>query len=167
MCGAQNNNPMRDMVRMTHELIASIQTSAEGVMTETMTLQRAMVTRREKLTEHLESVPSSLVNGCQAQRTRQWHRSREEAAEIATLTAQLSCAESNIRDLEQVSAFEHNVARSILTEGRQFYLYVEQQAKGFSQAEANAARSNADIELRRYREADVVTQQRLLASLES
>eukprot|EP00971_Amphidinium_carterae_P198317 3936142-Amphidinium_carterae.1 len=28
-------------------------------------------------------------------------------------------------------------------------------------------RSNADIELRRYREADVVKQQRLLASLES
>eukprot|EP00971_Amphidinium_carterae_P169343 3355287-Amphidinium_carterae.1 len=45
---------------MTQELIASIQTSADGVTTETMTMQRAMVVRRETLHEHLESVPSSL-----------------------------------------------------------------------------------------------------------
>eukprot|EP00971_Amphidinium_carterae_P005368 107309-Amphidinium_carterae.1 len=55
-------------------------------------------------------------------------------------------------------------ARSILTEGRQFYVCVEQQARGFSHAEANAARSNvrssADLKLRRYREADVVAQQK-------
>eukprot|EP00971_Amphidinium_carterae_P323421 6427412-Amphidinium_carterae.1 len=80
-----------------------------------------MVVRREKLTEHLESVPSSLVTGR--------HRSREEAAEIATLSAQLSCAESIIRDLEHFADVEHNAARSILTEGRQFYVYVEQQAR--------------------------------------
>eukprot|EP00971_Amphidinium_carterae_P327401 6458730-Amphidinium_carterae.1 len=70
---------------MTQELIASIQTSADGVTTETMTMQRAMVVRREKLDEHLASVPSSLMQGVrQAQRTRQWHRSHEEAVQIAS-----------------------------------------------------------------------------------
>eukprot|EP00971_Amphidinium_carterae_P058793 1162493-Amphidinium_carterae.1 len=75
---------------MTQELIASIQTSADGVTTETKTMQRAMVVRREKLNEHIASGPSSLMAGVrQAQRTRQWHKSHQEATEIATLTAKL------------------------------------------------------------------------------
>eukprot|EP00971_Amphidinium_carterae_P050345 991896-Amphidinium_carterae.3 len=99
-------------------------------------------------------------------RTRQWQKSHEDATEIAVLTARLGCAESNMQDLEKFAEHEHNVAKCILTEGRQFYVYVEQQARGFSQAESNAARSNADIELRRYRQADVVRQQHLLGNLE-
>eukprot|EP00971_Amphidinium_carterae_P019104 376047-Amphidinium_carterae.1 len=67
-----------------------------------------------------------------------------------------------MQDLEKVAEYEHNVARRILTEGRQFYSHVEQQARGFSQAESQAARNNMDIELRRYRQADVVRQQRSL-----
>eukprot|EP00971_Amphidinium_carterae_P238135 4727572-Amphidinium_carterae.1 len=67
-----------------------------------MTMQRAMVVRRERLTEHVASVPSSLMAGVrQAQHTRQWHRSHEEATEIAILTARLGCAESNMQDLER------------------------------------------------------------------
>eukprot|EP00971_Amphidinium_carterae_P123176 2439038-Amphidinium_carterae.1 len=65
----------------------------------------------------------------QAQRTRQWHKSHEEATEIATLTAKLGCAESNMQDLERFAEKEHNTARSILAEGRQFYVYIEQQAR--------------------------------------
>eukprot|EP00971_Amphidinium_carterae_P131339 2601336-Amphidinium_carterae.1 len=72
-----------------------------------------------------------------------------------------------MRDLERFAQLEHNAATSILAEGRQFYVYVEQQARGFSQAESDAARSNAEIELRRYRQADVVRQQHLLANLKS
>eukprot|EP00971_Amphidinium_carterae_P238456 4733829-Amphidinium_carterae.1 len=45
MHGEQNFDPMSDIVRMTQELIASVQTSADGVTTETMTMQRAMVVR--------------------------------------------------------------------------------------------------------------------------
>eukprot|EP00971_Amphidinium_carterae_P109970 2178253-Amphidinium_carterae.1 len=89
-------------------------------------------------------------------RTRQWQRSQEEASEIAILTAKLRCTEHNMQDLEKVAEYEHSVARSILTEGRQFYSHIEQQARGFSQAESQAARNNMDIELRRYRQADVV-----------
>eukprot|EP00971_Amphidinium_carterae_P014899 294136-Amphidinium_carterae.1 len=59
--GEQNDDPMSSMVRMTQELIASIQTSTDGVTTETVTMRRAMVARREMLNEHLESVPSSLM----------------------------------------------------------------------------------------------------------
>eukprot|EP00971_Amphidinium_carterae_P034211 673628-Amphidinium_carterae.1 len=133
---------------MTQELIASIQTSADAATTKTVSMQRAMVVRRERLNKHIDSVPSSLMTGVrQAQRTRQWHRSHEEATEIAILTARFGCAESQMQDLEKFAEHEHNVARSILNEGRQFYVYVEQQARGFSQAESNAARSNADLEL--------------------
>eukprot|EP00971_Amphidinium_carterae_P306261 6086394-Amphidinium_carterae.1 len=60
-----------------------------------------------------------------------------------------------MQNLERFAKLEHNAARSILAEGRQFYVYIEQQARGLSQAESNAARSNADLELRRYRQADV------------
>eukprot|EP00971_Amphidinium_carterae_P321123 6383148-Amphidinium_carterae.1 len=88
MHGEQNNDPMSDMVRMTRELIASIQTSADGVTTETMTMQRTMVVQHERLNEHIASVPSSLMTGVrQAQRTQRWHKSHEEATKIATLTA--------------------------------------------------------------------------------
>eukprot|EP00971_Amphidinium_carterae_P047207 929721-Amphidinium_carterae.1 len=73
-----------------------------------MTMQRAMVVRRERLNEHIASV-------------RQWHRSYEEA----TLTARLRCAESNMQNLERFAELEHNTAKSILAEGRQFYVYVE------------------------------------------
>eukprot|EP00971_Amphidinium_carterae_P092710 1836017-Amphidinium_carterae.1 len=59
-------------------------------------------------------------------RTRQWQRSQEEASEIAILAAKLRCTEHNMQDLEKVAEHEHNVARSILTEGRQFYSHVEQ-----------------------------------------
>eukprot|EP00971_Amphidinium_carterae_P102194 2023054-Amphidinium_carterae.1 len=122
-----------------------------------MTMQRAMVVRRERLNEHITSVPSSLMTGVrQAHRTRQWQKSHEEAAEIATLTAKLGCAKNNIHDLERFAELEHNAARSILAEGRQFYVHAEQQARGFSQAKSDAARSNAKLELRRYRQADVV-----------
>eukprot|EP00971_Amphidinium_carterae_P007629 150995-Amphidinium_carterae.1 len=60
--------------------------------------------------------------------------------QIANLTARLGCAERNMQDLERFAELEHNTARSILAEGRQFYVYVEQQARGFSHAESNAAR---------------------------
>eukprot|EP00971_Amphidinium_carterae_P045079 886888-Amphidinium_carterae.1 len=49
-----------------------------------------------------------------------------------------------MQDLERFAELEHNTAKNILAEGRQFYVYVEQQARGFSQAESNAACSNAD-----------------------
>eukprot|EP00971_Amphidinium_carterae_P288335 5724287-Amphidinium_carterae.1 len=131
-------------------------------------MQRAMVVRREKLNEHIASVPASLMTGVrQAHRTRQWQKSHEEGTEIATLTAKLGCAESNMFDLERFAELEHNTAKSILAEGRQFYVHVEQQARGFSQAESDAARSNAELERRRYRQADVVRQGQLLANLES
>eukprot|EP00971_Amphidinium_carterae_P029106 572295-Amphidinium_carterae.1 len=75
---------MSDIVSMTQELIASIQTSADGVTTETVSMQRAMVVRRERLNEHIASVPARLMTGVRdTQRTRQWHRSHEEATEIA------------------------------------------------------------------------------------
>eukprot|EP00971_Amphidinium_carterae_P326765 6457766-Amphidinium_carterae.1 len=115
----------------------------------------------------IAGVPARLMTGIRdTHRTRQWQRSHEDATEIEVLTAKLGCAESNIHDLEKVAEHEHSVARCILTEGRQFYAYVEQQARGFSQAESHAARSNADLELRRYRQADVVRQQQLLENLE-
>eukprot|EP00971_Amphidinium_carterae_P223753 4439754-Amphidinium_carterae.1 len=49
---------------MTQELIASKQTSANGVTTETMTCSVLWLVD-ERLAEHLESVPSSLVTGRQ------------------------------------------------------------------------------------------------------
>eukprot|EP00971_Amphidinium_carterae_P297508 5910785-Amphidinium_carterae.1 len=68
MYGKQNNDPMRDVVQMMQELIASIQTLADGVTTKTITMQRAMVTRRKRLAEHLKIVFLSLVTGRQTQR---------------------------------------------------------------------------------------------------
>eukprot|EP00971_Amphidinium_carterae_P179508 3560213-Amphidinium_carterae.1 len=61
--GDQSNDPMSDIVSMTQELIASIQTSAEGVSTETVSMQRAMVVRRERLNEHIASVLARLMTG--------------------------------------------------------------------------------------------------------
>eukprot|EP00971_Amphidinium_carterae_P009364 184915-Amphidinium_carterae.1 len=71
-----------------------------------------------------------------------------------------------MQDLEKVTQYEHQVARRILTDGRQFYSHVEQQARGFSQEESRAARSNMDIELKRYRNANVVRQQQQLGELQ-
>eukprot|EP00971_Amphidinium_carterae_P014423 284905-Amphidinium_carterae.1 len=94
-------------------------------------MQRAMVVvRQERLHEHIASVPDRLMNGLRhTHRTRQWQRSHEEATDIAVLTAKLGCAESNIHDLEKRAEHKHSVAKCILTEGRQFYAYVEQQAR--------------------------------------
>eukprot|EP00971_Amphidinium_carterae_P342913 6482382-Amphidinium_carterae.1 len=104
---------------MAQQLIATIQTSAEGVTTETVTMQRAMMVRRKRLNEHIASLPDQIMSGVRpAQRTRQWHQSQEEASEIAILTAKLWCTEHNLYDLEKVAEYEHNVARRILTEGR-------------------------------------------------
>eukprot|EP00971_Amphidinium_carterae_P239633 4757375-Amphidinium_carterae.1 len=132
-----------------------------------MTMQHAVQRRREVFTEHIASVPSQIMQDLRpSQRTRQWQRSQEEASEIATLTAKLRCTEHNMQDLEKVAEYEHQVARRILTEGRQFYSHVEQQARGFGQEESRAARSNMDIELKRYRQADVVRQQQQLGELQ-
>eukprot|EP00971_Amphidinium_carterae_P068974 1365515-Amphidinium_carterae.1 len=95
---------MSDIASMTQELIASIQTSAEGVSTESM--QRAMVVRRERLNEHIASasVPARPMTGVRStHRTRQWQRSHEDATEGAILTAKLGCAESNMQDLQSMS----------------------------------------------------------------
>eukprot|EP00971_Amphidinium_carterae_P315235 6265449-Amphidinium_carterae.1 len=51
---------------MAQELIVSIQTSAEGVTTETLVMQRAMLKRREVLTEHIASVPDQAMQGAPA-----------------------------------------------------------------------------------------------------
>eukprot|EP00971_Amphidinium_carterae_P145992 2894019-Amphidinium_carterae.1 len=75
--------------------------------TETVSMQHVMVVRRERLSEHIASVPARLMTGVRdTQRT-----------------------QSNMQDLERFPEHEHNVAKSILTEGRQFYVYVEQQAR--------------------------------------
>eukprot|EP00971_Amphidinium_carterae_P061249 1212704-Amphidinium_carterae.1 len=119
---------------MAQQLIVSIRNSADGVTSETSTMQRAMMRRREVLTEHIASVPDQIMQGLRpSQRTRQWQRSQEEASEIAILTAKLRCKEHNMQDVEKVAEYEHQVARRILDEGRQFYSHVEQQARGFSQ----------------------------------
>eukprot|EP00971_Amphidinium_carterae_P263914 5235790-Amphidinium_carterae.1 len=90
-------------------------------------MQRAMVVQRERLNENIASIPARLMTGVRStHRTRQWQGSHEDATEIAILTAKLGCAESNMQDLERVAEHEHNVAKCILTEGRQFYAHVEQ-----------------------------------------
>eukprot|EP00971_Amphidinium_carterae_P347498 6489551-Amphidinium_carterae.1 len=81
--------------------------------------------RQDVLKEHIASVPDQIMQGVRpGQRTCQWQRSQEEASEIAILTAKLRRTEHNLRDLEKVAEYEHNVARNILTEGRQFYFHV-------------------------------------------
>eukprot|EP00971_Amphidinium_carterae_P252771 5018455-Amphidinium_carterae.1 len=101
---------MSDIVSLMQELIAPIQTSAEGVTTETVSMQRAMVVRRERLNEHIASVPNRLLTGVRStHRTRQWQRSHEDATEIAILTAKLGFAESNMQDLERVAEHEHTM----------------------------------------------------------
>eukprot|EP00971_Amphidinium_carterae_P268329 5323684-Amphidinium_carterae.1 len=49
---------------------------------------------------------------------------------------------------------EHGTAQTVLREGREFYPYVENQARGFGQEESQAAQAHVDRELRRYRQAD-------------
>eukprot|EP00971_Amphidinium_carterae_P029004 570388-Amphidinium_carterae.1 len=75
---------------MAQQLIVSIKTSADGVTSETSTMQRATIRRREVLTEHIASVPNQTMQGLRpSQRTRQWQRSQEEASEIAILPPSL------------------------------------------------------------------------------
>eukprot|EP00971_Amphidinium_carterae_P051697 1017769-Amphidinium_carterae.1 len=67
-------------------------------------MQRAMLRRREVLTEHIASVPDQIMQGVRpGHRTCQWQRSQEEASEIAILTAKLRCTEHNTQDLEKVA----------------------------------------------------------------
>eukprot|EP00971_Amphidinium_carterae_P225667 4475565-Amphidinium_carterae.1 len=76
--GGQTNDAITDMVTMAQQLITSIQTSGDGVTSETMTMQRAAQKRREVLPEHIASVPSQIMQDLRpSQRTRQWQLRRK------------------------------------------------------------------------------------------
>eukprot|EP00971_Amphidinium_carterae_P023554 464719-Amphidinium_carterae.2 len=82
------------------------------------------------------------------------------------LRAELRCAECNMNDLQRIAEHEHTVAREVLRQGRQFYSYIEQQARGFSQEEAHIARNKFDHELSLYRKADARRQQEQFSELQ-
>eukprot|EP00971_Amphidinium_carterae_P149755 2969067-Amphidinium_carterae.1 len=80
--------------------------------------------------------------------------------------ARLECTENNLRDLAKVAEYEHGAAQKVLRDGREFYSYVGNQARGFGQEETQAARDHVDRELRRYRQADAVRQQQQFSDLQ-
>eukprot|EP00971_Amphidinium_carterae_P245810 4881857-Amphidinium_carterae.2 len=82
------------------------------------------------------------------------------------MRAQLRCAECNMSDLQHIAEHEHNIAREVVREGRQCFSYIEQQARGFSQEEANTARNKCDHELSLYRKADARRQQEQFSELQ-
>eukprot|EP00971_Amphidinium_carterae_P044486 874893-Amphidinium_carterae.1 len=77
-----------------------------------------------------------------------------EAEEIASLKARLSCVERNAHDLHLMAEHEHNIAREVVREGRQFFAFIEDRARGFGQEEAVTAREKCDYALTLYRKAD-------------
>eukprot|EP00971_Amphidinium_carterae_P319492 6349663-Amphidinium_carterae.1 len=151
------------MIIMAQQLIASIATSTEGVQTETVRMTETISARQDLLRNHLEQVPEqvAIVAGLRNKTiwTRRETHTLEEAEEIASLKAQLSCVECNACDLKIVAEHEHNVAREVVREGRQFFACIEDRARGFSQEEATTARETCDYELTLNRKADARRQQ--------
>eukprot|EP00971_Amphidinium_carterae_P216128 4290040-Amphidinium_carterae.1 len=68
--------------------------------------------------------------------------------------------------MTRVAEDEHGTAQTVLREGREFYSYVENQARGFGQEESPAAHAHVDRELRRYRQADAQRQQQQFSVLQ-
>eukprot|EP00971_Amphidinium_carterae_P092657 1835093-Amphidinium_carterae.1 len=61
---------------------------------------------------------------------------------------------------------EHNVAREVVREGRQFFAFIEDRARGFSQEEAVTAREKCDYGLSLYRKSDARRQQEHFSQLQ-
>eukprot|EP00971_Amphidinium_carterae_P263705 5231711-Amphidinium_carterae.2 len=158
------------MTIMAQQMIASIATATEGVQTETVRMTEAISARQDLLRNHLEQVPEhvAIVAGLKNKtiRTRQQTHTLEEAEEIACLQARLSCVECNARDFKIVAEHEHNIAQEVVREGRQFFAFIEDRARGFSQEEATTARERCDYELSLYRKADARRQQKHFSQLQ-
>eukprot|EP00971_Amphidinium_carterae_P251736 4997998-Amphidinium_carterae.1 len=75
------------------------------------------------------------------------------------LRAKLQFTEQNMTDLRRVAECEDHAACEVLQQGRAFYSYVEQQAKGFSHEEHRVARDKREQKLRMYRQVDARRQQ--------
>eukprot|EP00971_Amphidinium_carterae_P244992 4864374-Amphidinium_carterae.4 len=60
------------------------------------------------------------------------------------LRARLQFTESNAYDAQRIAEYEHSIAKEVLREGRAFNPYVEQQTRGFSLEESQAARTSVD-----------------------
>eukprot|EP00971_Amphidinium_carterae_P273972 5437517-Amphidinium_carterae.1 len=121
-------------------------------------MERAVQSRRVILDEPIHNL--SRIS------TRAQTRLNEETEEIAILKAKSQFTERNMSDLRRVVTCEHTAACEVLQQGRAFYSYVEQPAKGFNQEESRMARDNFDQELRMYRQADARRQQQQFSKLQ-
>eukprot|EP00971_Amphidinium_carterae_P253463 5032050-Amphidinium_carterae.6 len=109
---------------MAQAMIVTIQTSADGVSTETLSMERAVQARRQLLYEHLQSAPHQvkLSGGDHVHRTRAQTRSMEETEKVGMLKARLQFTEQNAYDLRRVAEYENTIAKEVLNEGRAFLL---------------------------------------------
>eukprot|EP00971_Amphidinium_carterae_P326992 6458121-Amphidinium_carterae.1 len=92
-------------------------------------------TRSRVLEEHLTEVTRRVVRTTHSgQPSSVWTRGERlysEVEEVQALRARLECTEHNLRDLARVAEYEHGTAQTILRESREFYSYVDGQARGF------------------------------------
>eukprot|EP00971_Amphidinium_carterae_P178804 3546579-Amphidinium_carterae.3 len=82
------------------------------------------------------------------------------------MRAHLRCAECNMNDLQHIAEHEQLIAHEVVREGRQFFAFIQQRARGFSLEEANIACNKCDYELSLYRNADARRQQEQFSELQ-
>eukprot|EP00971_Amphidinium_carterae_P142083 2814176-Amphidinium_carterae.2 len=97
------------LMSMAAKMIMTIQTSADGVRSDSASEQQTMKSLFQTRIE-----------------------------EVHALKARLECTEHGLRDLAIVAECEHGAAQKILRDSREFHSYMEYQARGCGQEETQA-----------------------------
>eukprot|EP00971_Amphidinium_carterae_P006548 129147-Amphidinium_carterae.1 len=91
---------------------------------------------------------------------------KERRIAVGVSALKLHETEVNFPESAVQSLYENNIAREVVREGRQFFAFIEDSARGFSQEEAVTARSKCDYELSLHRKADARRQQEQFSQLQ-
>eukprot|EP00971_Amphidinium_carterae_P128430 2544113-Amphidinium_carterae.2 len=177
---ARRSNRSQNSLRAIAAPYTSVATSSDAAMRSptptTTSATPSMITMAQEMIAEIATstdVPEQVARVAglwnKTIRTRSQTHTLEEAEELPSLRAKLSSVECNARDLHMMAEHEHHIAQEVVREGRQFFAFIEDRARGFQSRrflEAATAREKCDYELSLYRKADARRQQEHFSQLQ-
>ncbi|CAK9052818.1 unnamed protein product, partial [Durusdinium trenchii] len=113
-------------------MVMSCDSRSQEVDIQVAEVRETLELRKAELKRHMKVLRNQAEANYPGVRTRTATALFQESFELAECRAELSMQEANNADLRCLAEHEYNVATNVVQEGREFYRYVESQARGFA-----------------------------------